>query len=185
MKTLMLFATILALASCVSAQQVIDFDSLPVSATPTAIPENYAGMHWDSIDVVSPAQYPDAGPGFSTGNHVMLAFGGGPLCYPNYGGTNNDGSAFKAICMGRITVGIGPNALPSFHPVSAVIAAGWINGSIVVTAFNNGVQVGQQRYNLTTNASVINFPNGWGQITELMITPGPRGSFVIYTFTIS
>jgi hypothetical protein len=186
MKKVALLVTILALAMCASAQQLIDFTHLPDGNTPASIPENYAGMHWANLDGVDALKYADAGAGFFTGNEAMVAFGGGPLCFPNYGGVNNDGAAFKNICDATISVGVGPNALATFQALKATVSAGWTDGSIVVTAYNNGVQAGaSQKYTLTTNAKEIDFPNNWGQITQLVIHPSPLGSFVMYTLQVN
>lgn len=186
MRKLVLFATILALATFASAQQlVIDFDTLPQTNTPAAVPENYGGLDWQGIDTVDSQLYADAGAGFFTGNHVMLAFIGGPLCWPNYGGTNNDGTAARSVCEGAIHAGVGPTALSSFQADSAVVSAGWTDASIVVVAYSNGNEVGRRRYNLTNQVSNIVFPSSWGQITELTIHPTPLGSAVIYTLTIN
>ncbi len=184
MKKVALFATlVLALAMSAGAQTLIDFTNLPSSSSPVAIPANYQGLNWNNMDAVAQTQWSDAGPGFFTGNEAMVAFGGGPLCFPNYGGAVNDGSAEKHICESTISVGVGPTALPSFRADKAVVASGWLSsGSIVVTAYNNGTQVGQKQYNLTTTASQISFPSAWGSITELVIHPSPLGSFVLYTF---
>jgi hypothetical protein len=189
MKKVTLFASILALALMMtmtaSAQQVIDFDSLPDASVPTPLPMAYAGMDWEGLDYVSAAQYAYAGPGFFTGSHVKLAFGGGPLCFPIYGGTT-----IADICESKIRAnGVGPNALSGFQAVSAVVAAGWKDKyapySIVVTAYQNGNLVGSQKYSLTTQAGVINFPSSWGTITELVIHPSPFGSFVLYTLSMN
>ena len=88
MKKVTLFASILALALTMtmtaSAQQVIDFDSLPdATGTPAASPDRIQRYVVDGMDYVSAAQYAYAGAGFFTGNHAQLAFGGGPLCFPD------------------------------------------------------------------------------------------------------
>jgi hypothetical protein len=179
-----LFATILALAICASAQQQIDFAQLSNSGVPSSIPENYAGLHWSGIDAVNALTYGDAGAGFSTGPEVMVAFGGGPLCFPIYGGLVNDGSASKNICESTITSGFGTDGVGTFQIASAVVASGWTNGSIVVTAYNNGVKVGSsQKYSLTTTSTKLVFPN-WGPITQLVIHPSPNGSFVLYVLQL-
>lgn len=194
MKKVTLFATILALALAMtmtaSAQQMIDFDDLPDSNTPAALPVPYGGLLWTGMAYVSAPQYVWAngtkarGDGFFTGPHARLAFGGGPLCFPEYGGTT-----IANICESTIRAnGVGPNALSGFHAVSATVAAGWNDKfapySIVVTAYLNGNLVGSAKYNLTTNTQLLYFPTNWGQITQLVIHPSPGGSFVMYTFTV-
>lgn len=185
MRKLLLLVAVLTLGAFASAQQLITFNDLPNNASPFSVPENFAGLHWQGMDAVDALEWADAGAGFFTGNEVMLAFGGGPMCYPNYGGHNNDGTATRDICTATIGAGIGPNAMRSFRPDSAVMAAGWTAGFVTATAYSNGRQVGQQRYNLTNSASRVVFPSTWGQITELKITPGPLGSFVMYTLNIN
>jgi hypothetical protein len=193
MKKAALFVTILALALTMtaSAQHTVLFQGLPDTGSPSAIPVAYGGLNWNGMAYVDAQKYvwangTDAyGAGFFSGPHVMLAFGGGPLCFPEYGG-----KAIANICESRITAtGIGANALSSFSPASATVAAGWKDGfspdSIVVTAYQNGSLVGSQKYNLTTNAQVITFPNSWGLITELVIHPSPGAAFVLYSLTMN
>jgi hypothetical protein len=169
---------------CASAQQQIDFAQLSNSGVPSSIPENYAGLHWTGLDAVNALTYGEAGPGFSTGPEVMVAFAGGPLCYPNYGGMVNDGSASKNICEASISSGFGTDGVGTFEIKSAVVASGWTNGFVVVTAYNNGVQVGSsQKYALTTNSTTLAFPN-WGPITQLVLHPSPNGSFVLYVLQL-
>jgi len=181
MKKVALFATVLlALAMTASAQQLIDFTHLPDTMTPTSVPDGYSGLRWSAIDYVDALTYPDAGAGFATGPEAMVSFGGGPLCFPKYGGLNNDGGPTKNICESDISAGIGPTALSQFQVDYAIVSAGWVSGSIVVQAYLNGAQVGSnQKYNLTTTAQKLSFPT-WGPITELKIHPSPGGSFVLY-----
>ena len=187
MKKVTLFATmILALAMYASAQQtLIDFTKLPDTGTPASIQDGYAGLRWSGLDYVDALTYSDAGAGFDTGPEAMVAFGGGPLCFPKYGGVNNDGVPTKNICESSISSSIGPTAMTLFEANYAEVAAGWVSDSIVVQAFLNGVQVGaNQKYNLTTSAEKLTFPN-WGPITELKIHPSPGGSFVIYVLNVT
>jgi len=191
MKKVMLFATILALALSASAQHTVLFQGLPDTASPSAIPVAYGGLSWSGMDYVDAREYvwangTDAyGAGFFTGSHVMLAFGGGPLCWPEYGGTT-----IADICESRITAnGVGPSALSAFRPASALVAAGWQDSfspdSIVVTAYLNGSLVGSKKYSLSTTAGIINFPAAWGPITELVIHPSPGSAFVLYSLTMN
>jgi hypothetical protein len=196
MKKVALFATILVLALTMtaSAQQTILFESLQDAPNPTAIQIPYNGLDWVGMDYVSAAQYVwangtrDYGAGFFTGSHAQMAFGGGPLCYPEHGGTT-----FADICESRITAnGVGPAALSGFTADSAELAAGWVAPydrygpySVVVTAYRNGILVGSVNVPLTQYAAVVNFPRSWGLITELVLHPSPGGSFVMYTLTIN
>ncbi len=198
MKKVTLLATIvLALAMCASAQQFVDFTQLPASGSPQTVPNGYGGLRWDAINFVSAPLYPDAnlyigaggainsGRGFYTGNEAMVAFGGGPMCYKNYGAPVQDGQVDKHIC--ESTISAFDTAV--FQVDSMTVSDGWdASGDfITVTAYNNGVQVGSSvRYKLSTTAQKLDFTkNGWGKITELVIHPNPAGSFVIYTMQIN
>lgn len=197
MKKVALFATIvLALAMSAAAQQLIDFTQLPPSGVPQPVPNGYGGLRWDAVDFVNSPLYPDAnlfigasgainsGRGFYTGNEAMVAFGGGPLCFHNYGATVADGSTDKHICEASISAW----DTAVFKPMAAVVSDGWdASGDfITVTAYNNGKQVGSSfKYKLSTDAKKIDFSgNGWGSVTELVIHPSPLGSFVIYTLQV-
>ena len=187
MKKVTLLATVLlALAMTASAQQMIDFTQLAPASTPTPVPEGYAGLHWGGIDYVAPLLWSysngsiETGDGFTTGPEAQVSFGGGPLCYKKHGGNTS-----SAICIATISAGIGPNALTQFRPDYAVVSEGWSSDgsqSIVVDAYNDGVKVGSQKFDLQTNAQKFKlvFPNSWGAVTELMIHPSPGGSFVLY-----
>ncbi len=186
MKKVALFAIVLlALAMTAGAQTMIRFTELPLTAIPTAIPENYYGLNWTGIDYVTPLMWDytngnlEVGDGFTAGPDAMVAFGGGPLCYSKHGG-----KTAKNICSASIAAGIGPTALTQFQPVYAVVSEGWISDgtqSVVVKAYNNGNLVGSQKYNLQAQAQKLQlvFPN-WGPITELKFYPSPGGSFVLY-----
>jgi hypothetical protein len=175
------FALALAVALPASAQNLVDFTNLSPIPTPTAIPASYAGLTWTTISYVDALTYPDVGPGFTTGPEVMVAFGGGPLCFPAYGGTRNNGAPFKHICDATIEVGPGsPTAV--FQLNAMTVAAGWhaTGDFITLSAYNNGVQVGTDtRFNLTTASQRFVLP-AWGPITQLVIHPNPMGSFVFY-----
>ncbi len=175
------FALALAMALSVGAQTLVTFTHLNGNETPTAIPSSYAGLDWTNLDYVNALTYPDAGPGFSSGPDVMLAFGGGPLCFPAYGGPRNNGTPFKHICDATIEVGPGsPNAI--FQINAMTVAAGWhaTGDFITVSAYNNGVQVGTNtRFDITTGSQRIVLPP-WGPITQFVIHPNPLGSFVLY-----
>ena len=197
MKKVTLFATIvLALAMSAAAQQIVDFTQLPHTGSPQAVPVGYAGLRWNAMYFVDSPIYPDAdlyigangainsGRGFFTGNEAMVAFGGGSMCYKNYGAPVQDGHTDVHVCESSISAW--QNAL--FQIDSAVVADGWDTSGdfITVTAFRNGVQVGPSfRYNLSTTAQRLDFShNNWGQITELVIHPSPGGSFVMYTLQV-
>jgi hypothetical protein len=191
MKKVILLATVLlALAMTASAQKLIDFTHLDATATPKVVPDAYGGMRWSGIEYVDALWYGDAngdpnnGPGFYTGDEVMVGFGGGPLCFHNYGARVADGATDKHICEASIS------ALETsvFQVDSAVVSDGWdAKGDfITVTAYNNGMQVGLAwRYPLSPIATKLDFSKtGWGSISELVIHPSPGGSFVIYTLEL-
>lgn len=101
---------------CASAQQLIDFTQLsPGSGSPQVVPLGYAGLRWDGVFYVSAPLYLDSnlylgasgainsGPGFYTGPEAMLAFGGGSMCYQNYGAPAADGVTDNHICQSSIS----------------------------------------------------------------------------------
>lgn len=189
MKKAALFATVLlALAMTAGAQEMVDFTHLSTAPAPTPIPVNYGGLIWTGIQYVNPLLWNytngtlENGDGFTTGPEAQVAFGGGPLCYAKHGGnTSTD------VCAATIAAGIGPNALTSFRPDYMVLSEGWSSDgsqSVVVEAYNNGVKVGSQKFNLQAKAQKfkIVLPNSWGAVTELKIHPSPGGSFVLYVF---
>lgn len=191
MKKVALFATVLlAMVMSASAQQMIDFTHLASSPTPTPVPVNYGGLNWTGIDYVAPLlwDYTDGvkeiGDGFTTGPEAQVAFGGGPLCYQKHGGnTSTD------VCEASVSAGIGPNALTYFRPSFMILSEGWSSDgsqSVVVEAYNNGVKVGSQKFNLQAKAQKfkIVLPNSWGAITEMKIHPSPGGSFVLYVLEL-
>ena len=185
-RAFLLSFAILGLALFASAQSYIDFTNLPATGNPYAIPETYGGLHWAGIDYVSCMlwDYTDGviemGQGFMAGPETQLAFAGGPLCYQKHGGSTN-----VDVCPATIAAGVGPNALTQFRPDYLWAAEGWLsdgNQFITVNAYNNGVQIGSQRYFLTPQGRKIKliFPNAWGNVTELKIYPSPGGSVVLY-----
>lgn len=182
----LVFVLAFVLALSASAQTLVDFTNLPPTAIPTNVPAAYAGLVWTTISYVNTPLYADAGPGFLTGPEAQVAFGGGPLCFPAYGGQRNNGAPFKHICDATIEVGPGsPNAVFQLNAVS--VAAGWhaTGDFITVQAYNNGVQVGSDfRINLTTTSQRAVLP-AWGPITQLVIHPSPLGSFVLYVLEFS
>jgi len=185
----MKYATLFAIA-CVglaltASAQMIDFTNLSATATPTSMPENYAGLSWSGIDYVSPMMYDycngtrEFGAGFMHGPEAMIAFGGGPMCYKTHGGTTA-----KNICSAAISGGIGMGARAEFLPVSVIMAAGWEGDgpqSVTVQAYHDGNLMGSQKFDLGMAAEKLTFafPN-WGPVTELKFIPSPGGSFVMY-----
>ena len=199
MKKVTLFATlVLALALSASAQQLIDFTKLPdnPSSTPVPVPAGYGGLNWSGFYYVDALTYGDAdghpnrGPGFYTGPEVMLAFAGGPLCFPDYGAQYKDGMPTKNICSASISSWIGPTAFTYFTVDSLTISAGWISNKVTFQAFKDGVQVGSDwQQTLSTKAETLSVSHGtlpnWGKISELRIVPGPKGSMVLYVLQVN
>lgn len=178
-KAFLLSIAILGMALVAGAQSFIDFTNLPPTNTPYAVPETYGGLHWSGIDYVDCMMWDyangviETGDGFMNGPQAQMAFGGGPLCYQKHGGTTN-----VNICEASISAGIGPNALTHFRPDYMWVAEGRMSDGhqyIIVNAYNNGVQIGSQRYALLPTARKIKliFPNAWGNVTELKILPSP------------
>lgn len=177
-KVTLLSIIILALAMSASAQKLIDFDALAPTSSPLGITPGYESLNWSGIDYVAPLKWADAGLGFKRGPQAQVAFGGGPLCFPNYGGSKNDGVATKDICEATISTVFG-SSVSQFEVDYAYASAGWNSNSITVEAYFGNTLKGSHHYNLTTNAQKLVFPN-WGPITELKIYPSPGGSFVLY-----
>jgi hypothetical protein len=192
MKKVAVFATLLlALAMTASAQTMIRFN-MPATATPLAIPEAYCGMSWSGLDYVTPLLWnytngtTETGAGFLAGPDVMVAFGGGPLCYKKHGG-----QTIKNICSATVSAGVGPNAISSFTPVSVDMAFGWASDVdttvpfVTVQAYSDGNLMGSQKFELGTQAQkyTLVFPN-WGPVTELKFIPSPGGSIVLYVLKI-
>lgn len=185
-KLVWLFAVISALALGASAQSFVNFTNLPPSETPYAVPEGYGGLHWSGIDYVSCMLWHyvngeiETGAGFMVGPEAQVAFGGGPLCYQKHGGNTN-----VNVCATSISAGIGAGMRQNFKPDYMYVASGWAQDGlqyITVSAYNNGVLIGTQRYPLLPLARKVKliFPSAWMNVTELKMYPSPGGSFVLY-----
>jgi hypothetical protein len=197
MKKVTLFATmILALALSASAQQLIDFTGLADTNSPQPVPNGYQHLGWSGLFYVDALTYgdangnPNSGPGFYSGPEALVAFGGGPMCFPKYGAKVADGVPTKNICESVISSGIGPTAFSYFKVDSLTISAGWVSGKVTFQAYKDGVQVGTDwQKNLTTKAVTLKTSDGslpnWGQISELVIHPSPGGSFVLYVLQMN
>ncbi len=181
--TVAIAAVLLALTMTANAQNLVDFTNLPANATPQPVPYGYAGMDWRSFYYVAAPEYPDAngtinsGPGFYTGDEALLAFIGGPLCFPNYGAPVADGHASQSICRASIT----STTSAPFGITQINMSSGWINNQVVITGYLNGHQVGTVRYSLSTTSQTFTLPSWANNVTELVFTPGPQGSVVLYT----
>jgi hypothetical protein len=198
MKKVTLFATmILAVAMSASAQRLIDFTNMPDknTSTPEPVPAGYGGLNWSNVYYVDALTYgdadghPNSGPGFYSGPEALVAFIGGPLCFPKYGAKVNDGMPTKNICSASISSWVGPTAFNYFQVDLLTISAGWIPGQATFQAYKDGVQVGSDFHeNLTTSAKTLKISDGslpnWGKISELRITPGPKDSVVLYDLEV-
>ncbi len=189
-RMILLISIFLALTLTAGAQTMIDFTSLPDTGTPQAIPENYAGLHWTGLDYVSCMMWDyvngniEWGDGFMIGPEAQVAFAGGPMCYAKHGGNTNEN-----VCQASIAAGVGPNALTEFRPDYAVMALGWKTDGkqfVTVDAYNNGVKIATQRFNLQVAAQKYKlvFPNSWGEVTQLVFHPSPGGAFVMYVLQL-
>ena len=66
-KTLVLLACILLLAIGATAQESLNFASLPLVSTPALMPDGYGQLNWSNIFYVDPSQWSGAGPGYRDG----------------------------------------------------------------------------------------------------------------------
>ena len=182
---LLIIISFVVLTLTAGAQTMIRFIDLPPAGIPQAIPENYGGLHWSGIDYISTMMWDysngnlEYGDGFMIGPEALVAFVGGPMCYKKHGGTT-----IANVCQASISTGIGGRLL-RFHPDYMIGSLGWNSDgaeSIVVDAYNNGILVASQKFDLKANAQRFKlvFPTAWGAITQLVIHPSPGGSFVLY-----
>ncbi|HUK43388.1 MAG TPA: hypothetical protein VLW48_02985 [Candidatus Bathyarchaeia archaeon] len=165
-KTLVLLATLLALAIGATAQQQITFSDLPLVGSPTPMPSGYSSLNWSNFWYVDPGEYAGAGPGYNNlFTHRDVAFIGGQHCAP-----------LGPACFGTIT-SLGSRT--AFQVVSAVMAAGYRANQITVSAYNNGSFVGSFSFNLGTVPQAVSFPASWGAITEMQIQTDEAGDLVL------
>jgi hypothetical protein len=169
MRKVALFACLLALAICATAEdRSINPGSLPASTTPSPVPASFGGLDWLGVDYVSPA-WSSAGPGMRLGPDADdVIFGGGPICRSE-----------PIACYSSIT------STTEFRAISAEVAAASGDNFIVVTAYLHGQFLGSQRYNLSSDrVSTIMFPVTWGNVTQLVIHPSDGSEFVLYRLTM-
>ena len=85
-------------------------------------------------------------------------------------------------CYSSITSASGGH----FQLVNATVAAGYSQRSLTVLAYANGSYVGSQTYTLTTDVQTLTFPQGWGNVTEVVLQGSSvTASFVLYSITIN
>ena len=66
-KTLVLLASLLALAIGANAQQLVNFSQLPLISSPSAMPNGYDQLNWGNFFYVDPFTWSGAGPGYQLG----------------------------------------------------------------------------------------------------------------------
>ncbi len=166
-KTLVLLACILALAIGATAQENLNFSTLPLVSTPSPVPNGYGGLNWNNIFFVDPYLWSGSGPGYKDGPvGEDVAFVGGKVC-----------RVLQEYCYGIVSSNGGPT---SFQAVSAVVAGGFGPTNITVTAYNNGNYVGSSFYIVSIQMQKLNFPPSWGDITQLVFQTSNGGDLVIY-----
>jgi hypothetical protein len=170
MKNLVLCFFLLTLAACASAQQTINWVDLPDVATSTPLPTGYHSLNWAGVSYVDPSKAPGLGAGFQHFSSIAgTDVASGPGVCGNLG------------CYSSISAGNGG----SFQLVSAIVAAGSTSESLTVLAYANGTYVGSQTYSLTTDVQTLTFPQGWGNVTEVVLQAATlQSSFVLYSVTI-
>jgi len=176
----LLLCIVIAAALCATGQTLIDFSDMPSVNVPVPVPDDYpAGsyLNWDNFYYVSPLLWSGAGPGFTTGPEIRLAFVGGPMC--STGG----------MCSASIKVPVTPNSTASFQPLSITLSSGWVANNVVVVAYDHSKFLGSVVWNLTTTAQSFDFPTYWTTVTQLRFFPSPaqgqQGSTVIYTLSLN
>jgi hypothetical protein len=172
MKKAALFATILALALGASAESV-NFGALPAVSNPTLLPNGYSNLDWSGFYYVDPI-WSGAGVGFKQGpNSLDVAYMGGGHC-----------EKAGVSCSASISSNAASaNAAAGFKAQSAIVAAGYHSETINVSAYKQGQFVGSQNYNLSTSLQQINFPAGWGMITQLVMDTN-SGTLVLYALNM-
>lgn len=152
-----------------SAQQTLNFSTLPLISSPTPVPNGFDQFDWANFFYVNPYGWSGAGPGYRLGPLGQdVAFIGGQFCRIS-GNT----------CFGTI------NSSRGFSLVSAQVAGGYSSAAITVTAYNNGVYVGAQNYFVGTQMTTLKFPASWGIITQVTIqVTGQTGDLVLYSMSL-
>ncbi|MGA2370141.1 MAG: hypothetical protein ACLPPV_24510 [Candidatus Korobacteraceae bacterium] len=152
-----------------SAQQTLNFSSLPLVNTPTPMPNGYGQLDWGNFFYVNPYGWSGAGSGYKLGPQGEdVAFIGGEYCRIN-----------GYTCVGTLTDSRG------FVPVSAQVAGGFGPAVLTVSAYNNGNFIGSENYQLTTDISTLTFPSAWGVVTEISIQArGEPGDVVVYSLSL-
>jgi hypothetical protein len=166
-KTLVLLICVGSLALAATAQENLNFATLPLVGAPTTLPNGYGQLNWTNIFYVDPSEWSGAGPGYKLGPvGEDVAFVGGKVC-----------RVLQEACFGTIS-SLGGRT--SFQPVSAIVAGGFGPTQITVTAYNNGDYVGSAFYSVDLRMQTLNFPSSWGSITQLVFQTSDGADLVIY-----
>jgi hypothetical protein len=164
--TIVLLACLMALAIGATAQQEVNFSTLPLVASPAPMPQGYGTFNWSNFWYVDPSEYASSGAGYNNQlTHRDVAFIGGQHCAPLGPG-----------CFGTIT---SEGSRTAFQAISAVMAAGYQANQITVSAYNQGSFVGSFSFELDTSPQLVRFPATWGAITELQIQTDGAGDLVV------
>ncbi len=157
---------VLALLTGASAQQNLNFSSLPVVSSPSPMPTGYGQLTWGNFFYVDPWIWAGAGPGYKLDlDNKDVAFVGGEFC--RIGGGNT--------CFATLSDSLG------FMLVSARVAGGYGPAAITATAYKNGVYVGTANYFVGTAMETLTFPSSWGVITEVSLqVTGETNDLVVY-----
>ena len=170
-RTLTLLACLLALALGATAQEDLNFASLPLVSTPSPMPNGYGQLNWTNIFYVDPYLWSGSGPGYKDGpTGEDVAFVGGKVC-----------RVLQEYCYGTIT---SLGGTTSFQAVSATVAGGFGPASVIVTAYNNGSYVGSMSFPLGTQMRTLKFPASWVSITQLTFQTDAGGGLVLYDLQV-
>lgn len=170
-KTLIVLAFALAVAIGASAQEDVNFASLPLVSSPTLMPNGYGQLNWNNIFYVDPYRWSGAGSGYKDGpSDRDVAFVGGKIC-----------RELQQACYGTITSQGGSTA---FQAVSATVAGGFGPTYFIVTAYNKGSYVGSMSLPVSTSMRTLTFPASWGSITQLTLQTDAGGDLVLYDLQV-
>jgi hypothetical protein len=94
-KTLVLLACLMALAVGATAQEQLNFTTLPLVTSPSPMPNGYGHLDWGNFFYVNPLGWSSAGPGYKLEpEDGDVAFIGGAYCQLGPGQT---------ICFGTLS----------------------------------------------------------------------------------
>jgi len=169
-KTLIVLASLLALAIGASAQQQVNFSQLPLISSPAPVPNGYDQLNWGNFFYVDPFTWSGAGPGYRLGPQGDdVAFIGGEYC--RLGGGNT--------CFGTLSSSSG------FELVSAEVAGGYGPAAVTAMAYKNGNYIGAVNFFVGTSMETVTFPSNWGIITNLSLqVTGQTNDLVVYSLSL-